>query len=336
MTKTLLKILKWVGLGLGGLIAFAGMCMLVFWMVQPLFYGDYYEEAKEEFAIVGLGDGVVPQGFCALDDDTYAYCGYMADGISASRIYVIKDDGETGRYIELYTADGKPYTGHTGGLTISDTTAWLANDGEGDDNCVWAFSATDLLDESIKRITLENKFYPESRASCCFADESILWVGEFYDPEKYPTKDSHHLTSPDGAHNPSFICGYTIDPASPTGIAGNLPVKILSAPEKLQGFAINENGQWVLSSSYGLSSSNLQFYDNVLAKEHDTTYTMDGQEIPVWFLDNKCRIKTVGLPPMSEELVYKDGRVYILYESACRKYLFGILTRGRYVYSYPF
>ena len=37
---------------------------------------------------------------------------------------------------------------------------------------------------------------------------------------------------------------------------------------------------------------------------------------------------------MSEEIVYKDGRIYIMTESASNKYIFGKFMSGIEVYSY--
>ena len=37
---------------------------------------------------------------------------------------------------------------------------------------------------------------------------------------------------------------------------------------------------------------------------------------------------------MAEELVYKDGKVYIMNESASSKYIFGKFTSGNYVHTY--
>jgi hypothetical protein len=40
------------------------------------------------------------------------------------------------------------------------------------------------------------------------------------------------------------------------------------------------------------------------------------------------------MPPMSEEVVCRDGKVYVLFESACTKYIYGNLIRGTHVYAY--
>lgn len=37
---------------------------------------------------------------------------------------------------------------------------------------------------------------------------------------------------------------------------------------------------------------------------------------------------------MSEEIVFVDGRIYVMNESACNKYLFGKLLRAKYIWSY--
>ena len=63
--------------------------------------------------------------------------------------------------------------------------------------------------------------------------------------------------------------------------------------------------------------------------------TVEGASVPVYYLDSACLVEDVKAPPMAEEMVWLDGRVYILTESASMKYLFGKLMSGHHVYSYP-
>ena len=332
------KALKIVGIVLAALVLLVVLCVVVFMLIQPLLYGNYYKQAQKEIAIPGLNDGVVPQGFdYVADEDLFVEVGYMTDGESASRIYLTDADGNS-RYIELLAADGSPYLGHTGGIAVGKSLVWLANDGDeaAQDNCVWVLSREQLLDASTKQITLTERFFPECRSACVGVYDGLLWVGEFYDPEKYPTKESHHLQGPTGETNPSFICGYEIDESKPTGLAAATPKKILSVGQKLQGFAFNAEGKVALSTSYGLNNSHIYLHENVLTGAPDASFAMGETEVPVWFLDGDSLIEDVEAPPMSEELVAKDGRLHILYESACHKYLFGNFMRGRRVYSYPF
>jgi hypothetical protein len=62
--------------------------------------------------------------------------------------------------------------------------------------------------------------------------------------------------------------------------------------------------------------------------------TVNGASVPVYYLDSESLTDDITLPPMSEEIFVKDGRLYVLLESACKKYIFGNLIRGRHVYSY--
>ena len=56
--------------------------------------------------------------------------------------------------------------------------------------------------------------------------------------------------------------------------------------------------------------------------------------MPLYYLESSILQKTVKAPPMAEELVYQDGKILIMNESASDKYIFGKLTRGKYVYGY--
>lgn len=327
------KALKIFGISFSILIVVILLAMMTFSLVQPLIYGEYYGEAKKEFTAAGLNDGLVPQGFCYSEENSvFLECGYMTNGKDASRIYIVSEDGKKSRFVELKTESGDNYTGHTGGIAIGEDLVWLANDGEGDDNCVWVLSLGEILDERTQSITLSTRFFPESRAACCFVNDGYLWVGEFYDPEKYPTKETHHLPTPSGETNPSLICAYLIDETANTGIATDTPEKAISVREKLQGFAF-VNGKIVLSTSYGLANSHLYVYRDVTKEEPAGEIDIDGTRVPVWYLDNDSLERDIVAPPMSEELSVKEDRVYILYESACHKYVFGILTRGKWVYS---
>lgn len=61
---------------------------------------------------------------------------------------------------------------------------------------------------------------------------------------------------------------------------------------------------------------------------------LGGKEVPIYYLDKSNLVNTVTVPPMSEEIVYKDGKIYIMCESASNKYIFGKLTSGRKLLSW--
>lgn len=308
-------------------------------LFTPLVFPDFFKNATKEYRIPGLSDGFIPQGFTYLESEKlYIQCGYMADGESASRIYLIPEGNEqSATYVELLTRDGAPYTGHTGGITTNGTLVWLANDGEGDDNCVWVMSFAELLDAK-EGIKLTTAFQPESRAAYCYVDDEYLWVGEFYREGDYPTKESHTFEAAGGVEHHALICAYPLDSTRETGIKAGAPAHLLSVTGHVQGMTRTENGDFILSTSYGLSKSHLLVYRNEVGSPEDVDrpkLDIDGTSVTVWFLDESNLIRDIVAPPMSEEMVVRNGRVYYLTESASTKYIFGNFIRGRHVYSLP-
>lgn len=337
------KIAKWIGIGAGSLAAIPIFMILAIYLCTPLIFHDFFGNARKEYRVPGLRDGLVPQGYAYVaDKEIYLQCGYMADGMSASRIYVTnaKDTDDT-RFLELYTSDGSPYTGHTGGITAAGGFVWLANDGEGEDNCVWVMSLDEILTaENGGKITLTVSFQSETRAACCFTDGEYLWIGEFNDGGKYVTDPSHKFAV-SGGENAALVCAYPLDAASVYGIAFTeaegqavfTPAMALSVANYVQGFTKTPDG-FALSTSHGMAFSHMYLHKDVTKDDADASMTVNGAPVPVYFLDSESLINDIAFPPMSEEIFVKDGRLYVLPESACKKYLAGILVRGSHIYSY--
>ena len=336
------KVFRIVLIALASLLALVALVLAGAHLLTPVVYGDFFDGEVAEFEAAGLGDGLVPQGFAYVEQHgVYLQCGYMADG-SASRIYVIDEQSDHAtRYVTLLAEDGSAYTGHTGGLTAYDDLVWLANDGEGEDNCVWVMSLAEILAaENGGSITLTTKLQSETRAACCFADDQYLWVGEFNDGEKYVT-DASHKFAVSGGENFALVCAYPLDASSVYGVAFTeadgkavfTPALALSVTNLVQGFTRTPEG-FALSTSYGLSVSHVYFHKDVTTGEADASIQVNGTDVPVYFLDSESLTDDLSLPPMSEEIFVKDGRLYVLLESACKKYIFGNLIRGRHVYSY--
>ena len=108
---------------------------------------------------------------------------------------------------------------------------------------------------------------------------------------------------------------------------------VYSICDTVQGMCITDGGQIVLSTSFALMTSHHYYYD-LPQGEAEGEFSLDGREIPLWYLDSNDLTKDVKLPPMSEEIVFVDGRIYVMNESACNKYLFGKLLRAKYIWSY--
>ena len=108
-----------------------------------------------------------------------------------------------------------------------------------------------------------------------------------------------------------------------TGI-GDL-VSYISIPDQVQGFAVNGDTAYA-SMSYGMKNSALSSYNII-----KTSDTLDG--VSISYIGSESLIKEYKLPPMSEGIIYKDDRIYVLYESASNKYIFGKLIFQNYVES---
>lgn len=330
----------WKRIGKISLIVLSSLLALwlLIQLVTTLIFFEFFRKSDKEFRTPGQSDGLVVQGFAYLPEQQfYLQCGYMADGVSASRIYIVpKNEPKKAYYIELKNTDGTPYTGHTGGITAKGNFVWIANDGEGEDNRVWVLSLYDLFRLNAgESYTLSTSFQPETRAAYCFVDGNYLWIGEFYRAVDYPTKESHTFAVSGDKEQHALIARYTLDPNSATGIAEGGPNAFLSVTDHVQGAERDKYGHFVLSTSYGLSKSHLLFYGDVLSGKNDAYLTVDGQDVPVWFLDDEALSKDLICPPMSEEIVIDNNRIFYLTESASKKYIFGNFIRGRHVYSLP-
>lgn len=298
------------------------MLLLVLRFGVTALYFDYFNRVNSEFIIPGLSDNWVPQGFDYLEDlDSYLMCGYMSDGTS-SRVYVRDSSGNT-HYTTLLYPDGSPYLKHAGGICHNGHYVYIA----GDDG-VDVFALKDILDggdaTKLGKIVLGHDM-----AYCSFYNGYLL-AGNFYHPETFETPAHHRITTPAGDANTSLITIFQADERAEFGL-NPVPVAAISAPDKVQGICFTSDLQIVLSVSHSVASSYL--YTHAVDTQRTGTVMACGVEVPLIYLDSATLTSSLTMPPMSEELVYRDGRVYILCESASNKYFYGKFIRGYQVYS---
>ncbi len=305
-----------------GLLVFVFVVLAALHLGVTVKYWDYYRNSDGGFVIPGLMDNYVPQGF-DWDEatDTYFMCGYMSDG-SSSRIYIRFADGTT-RYTSLYHADGSVYSKHAGGICHNGDFIYLAGD-DGVD--VFSLEQVIMGGDAYMLGTIPTG---HDMAFCSFHD-GYLFAGNFYYPEHYETPAHHRIVTPAGDQNTSLITVFRADENAEFGIDTNA-VAAISAPDKVQGMCFTDE-EIVLSISWSLTSSNLLYYTPD-AEPVGTVQVLSG-EVPLYCLDSDCLTHTAVLPPMSEELVYRDGKVEVMCESACNKYIFGKLIRGWRIFEY--
>lgn len=318
-----MKIWKIAGKILAWILA-AVMVLLVVLNVGVTFvYPTFFCGADAVFRAPGLTTGFVPQGFHYLEEqDTYLFSGYMKDH-SAARIYIRDAEGKV-RFVSLENSDGSAYDEHAGGVTVSGDYVYLPGKMGVD-----VFRLSDILEGETAQMI--GKIAGEYDTDCCTFYNGYLFVGDFYYPETYETPLAHRVTTPAGDENKAVIAVYKADPAAEFGIEPQ-PVAAISIREKVQGIGFTQDGQIVLSTSYGFADSGLWFYR--LDEQRQGKLELMGREVPLYYLDSANMENSVDMPPMSEEVVCKDAMVYVLFESACTKYIYGNLIRGDWVYAY--
>ncbi len=329
------------------------IALLCFKLVDAINYSSFYDVAEDEFYIPDLMDGFVPQGFEYMaEEKVFLACGYMSNDEDASRVYVIDEDGDEYYYTELTSAYVKEnYTGHTGGIAYCGDYVYIT----GSDG-IDVFSLPDILDESVERTpilgTIDTKKYNVDPAFCTVYDNQ-LFVGNFHNGEEYKAHENHKLKIEGRDENNAVLLSFSLLSSyrDSNYYVAPQPNAVYSIPNQVQGISIIpkkvdasgtvvENSKFVLSTSYGFNASYIQIHD--AEKIADRTYSnakdMVGvNNIPLYVIDSETLVDTIEAPPMSKEIVYLDGKIWIMNESASNKYVFGKFTTGNYLFSvqYP-
>lgn len=275
--------------------------------------GDFASRAEKVVQVPDLNSGFVPQGLEFLPESgVYLVSGYLGE---MAQIKVVGQNEN--RSVSLYNADGSDFRSHAGGICRSGDFVYIS----GEQN-IYAIKLNDVLSGSA---TLVGKFPTNNRASFCFADEKYVYVGEYAFGSFYTTAESHHIKTPAGDDNNALVFAFLIDEKQPLGVKTE-PEFAFSITGSAQGMEIVGNTAY-LSLSDRINGSRLLFYDISSAKI--------GQfgEIPLIYLDSSNLVGRQPMFPQSEGIVYVDGKMHILFESAANKYLIGRLFGADYIYS---
>lgn len=324
---------------------------------------EFYNNSEVVFKTPGVNDSnFVPQGMTYNEEiDTFFFTGYMGKPILgelgddvSSRVYVRNSKGEV-TFTRLLNADGTPYTDHTGGVEFFGDYVYVTGE---DSHGLDVFSAADILAGKSETKMLGTVKTYNSPAHCYvyeFEGQKYIMAGSYHKDETvYLTPEHERITTPAGDKNTSVMTVFKLDESAEFGVQPD-PVAIISARHMIQGICITPDGQMVISSSWGLATSNLFFYDlskvqceenyryegtityGDLEKKDAERYEEDfGFDVKLYYVDSSCLVDTVVAPPMSEELVCHDGKIIVFCESACNKYVFGKLTTGFNTYGYKY
>lgn len=335
------KVLKISGIVLIGIVILAMLALLGFKAYDRIKYSSFYSNAEKQFVIPGLKENYVPQGFDYIEErGVFLACGYMSDG-SSSRVYVIDKNGSY-TYTELKNKYAQPYKGHTGGVAYYKDYLYIT----GSDG-IDVFTLSHVLDGKSETFLLGTIKTADVDPAYCFIYGGELYVGAFHKDGDYPTPKEHHITvnSQTGEINRAFMLKYSLSGEKEVefGVVPE-PTAIFSMPSYVQGVYIfgNEGSRkMVLSTSWGLTTSQLYIHDfEKVAGENCVTSTSyhfgADKPLPMYTVCQSNLVETISAPPMAEEVVYYNGKLWIMNESACNKYIFGKITTGNHLYTYDY
>ncbi|MBR4777255.1 MAG: hypothetical protein IK007_06545 [Lachnospiraceae bacterium] len=292
---------------------------------------EYYKHSEKEFTIPDINSGFIAQGLTYdARSDCFFMTGYMNDK-SASPIYMVEKS--TNKYVKkllMQNPDGSEFHGHAGGMTMHGDYIYVAGSG---DSCLYVFLYKDAINApdngAIKSI---GTFPMPDDMSVAFtsSDENVIYAGEFYRAENYKTDESHKMTTSAGDYNQALMFAYRFSDSADAlyGIEPE-PFEVYSITDLVQGMDIY-NGKLYLSTSYGLAFSHIYVYDKPQSTKN---LEIAGLTLPLYELDSSTLTNTFKYPPMSEEIVCIDNRIYTMCESASNKYIFGKLTGAHKCYS---
>ena len=356
--------MKHVLIALAVILGILLVAVLGFKLYDYIGAAEFYNNSEVVFATPGVYDSnFVPQGMTYDEKaDRYFFAGYMGKPIIgelgddiAARVYVRNSDGSV-TFTRLLNADGTPYTDHTGGVEFFGDYVYVTGE---DSHGLDVFSAKDIIEgksETKMLGTVKTYNSPAHTYTFDYNGERYILAGSYHKDETvYLTPEHEKFTTPAGDNNTSVMTVFKLDANAEFGI-NPTPVALISAREMIQGICITPDGQMVISSSWGLATSNLFFYDlskvqSTVLDKYEGTITYGDLEdenanryeedfsfenVPVYFVDSSCLVNTVVAPPMSEELVCKDGLIVVFCESACNKYMFGKISTGYSTYGYKY
>ena len=270
--------------------------------------------------IPGLAEGLVPQGVGYLSEqDWLLVAGYRNDKDSSALIAVERESGAIRKEVFLQYQDGSLYAGHAGGVCVTGKNIFIANASH-----LYRISLDKFLSlpESGK-CAFDEEIPVPVNASYCACAEGVLWVGEFQYGSDYQTDRSHRAKTADGTMK-AWTCGYrlrddTENELAPYGTVA-VPDVLLEMTERIQGVTVL-NGEIYLSQSYGRNNFSVLYkYAPISDRPADSEGTVDGMQIPLWFLDKNTQTDILICPPMTECLCTVGDDVYVLFESGAESY----------------
>jgi len=184
---------------------------------------------------------------------------------------------------------------HLGGVTYDGENIWICHSEQ---------KTLERIDYSyVQKIV-------ESGANCCV---DVSGISAEYSIENSPSCIAYYGKRIWVATHTTVFDGTMVSYLYDKSMDVLIPMADYQIPKEVQGVAFDEEGTVYFSTSYGRkNSSYIKAYDSLLMMEHNL----------------KQPALEVEMPPCSEEVVFMDGVLVVLFESASEKYFEGTDGKG--------
>ena len=277
---------------------------------------------------------------------------YPKESKQPSQIVVIdRQTQKPIRRFSLYKKNGKPYTGHAGGITVAGKYVWVSSS-----RTLYGFSTQEIIDfiaddktkakaedgipDSLdvlpaKDLTVVDYYDVDSKASCVSFDGKYIWVADFakgigkeYSPIKHHKIMGRncwiagYLVNSDGYPTSTVEYKYTEDGSEETA---HKPDAVIAMRDFVQGMAFCDD-YVTLSISTGPINSRLAVYKNPMEKDSKKiTYKPEGCKesftVDAWELSSlKNWKKTKVISAGSEDLEFDGKNLYVAFEVSSQNY----------------
>ena len=290
-------------------------------------YTTFFNISTAGSFIPGLAQDLIPQGLTYDSAHNWLVTfNYRPGKEPAILTFMNATSGEFIKSVTIYNANQTPYTGHAGGVVVTEFDLWISGMGY-----LHRIPLQDIVHTSNRSpVYIADRFKTGNVAAFALYRDGVLWAGEFNETSDNPSPPSHHKPTRNGGLNRAWMVGFKLDPSTgrlPAGkfvhdLTGVIPDKILSITDKIQGAAALPNGRIALSQSYGRDKdSTILFYEDVLSQDpHYYTNVSESTSVPSWFLDDVSLDSQLTAPPMSEGIAYLNGYLHVVFESASISY----------------
>lgn len=293
-------------------------------------YLSFLKSAERYTLTPGLKQNTVPQGLARNPKTGYIYVSSYSGASNTPSVILVMDP--TGKFVAEYTiynADGTPFTGHVGGVAVTEDYLYFSGPTDKDGNYTLAeFPLSRLTLNGSQDIKIESTVAIPIATGWVFYADEMLWIGNFYLKGTYDLGKIFNFTTKNsnGKEYGGYAAAYDLSNKEVKRIEVKkgdkyaVPDHVLATPDKVQGFAYRD-GCVTLSTSYGRkNTSYLMCYKIDLSKPKDNI-TADGITYPLIVLDDTNMVKSIPTMPMTEGLTYSaDGEILVLFESAAKKY----------------